>query len=104
MPVTGLPDRRIHRLCFSCRVWFHTHEGVLDWPRPTGPLSWLLVRIARALDDETKLRFYCTACHARTQEQAVSRRRWSLWSTVAFAALALAVWFVWWSGLLDEFL
>lgn len=104
MPVTGLPDRKLHHLCFGCRAWFHPHEGVLDWPRPTGPLSWLRIRTARAVDDDTQMRFFCLGCHAKLTAKPNSALIQTVFALIVAVVLAIGAFVAWRQGLLDSLL
>jgi hypothetical protein len=91
MPVEGLPDRKIHRLCWGCRRWFHLDEGVLDYPFAKGPMSMLLRAMARSMEDERKLRFYCTACHESESKAAVKREHAMKITLYLLACLMIAI-------------
>jgi hypothetical protein len=101
MPVDGLPDRKLHRLCIACRKWFWPEEGVLDYPFATGPLSWLQRRISVHLEDESRMRFYCRACHEAEAKRAEKRRKSTVSGMVALLAMIAAVWAAWALGLFD---
>jgi hypothetical protein len=101
MPVDGLPDRKLHRLCIACRRWFWPEEGILDFPFATGPMTWLLRRISVALDDESRMRFYCRACHEAEAKRAAIRRKSTLSGMIALLAIVAGVWIAWLLGLFD---
>ncbi len=104
MPVEGLPDRSKHRLCWRCQRWFLPHEGVIDYLPVRGPASFLLDRIARALEDDSRQRFFCDACHrSATSEQKRGKAsgRLALLASVVMAAALVALW---WFGVFDMLL
>lgn len=75
MPVEGIPDPQVDRLCRRCGKWFEPQEGSLVAPEVTGPLG--AMRAARATVDGSLLRFQCRRCtRIRRTTQAV------LWGTL----------------------
>jgi hypothetical protein len=60
MPVEGIPDPALHRLCRRCGKWFEIDEGALLAPEVTGPLG--AMRAMRASFDSSLLRFQCDRC------------------------------------------
>ena len=60
MPVEGIPDPQVHRLCRRCGKWFEPREGSLVAPEATGPLG--AMRALRASIDGSRLRFQCGRC------------------------------------------
>jgi len=71
MPITGHPNARVHRLCRRCQQWHQPWEGHYEWPRVTGPVSWLRITIAKQVEDDAVMVWVCDACktehHARRQ-------------------------------------
>jgi len=101
MPVTGLPDRKIHRLCWNCRCWFHLHEGILDFPPVTGPLSFLFSLSGRMLEDESKRRFYCLPCHEKVTIRAKHQRQTLQWTSIGMVVAGFVIYIVWAMGYLQ---
>ena len=62
MPITGLPNPHLHRLCRKCRRWHDQDEGSMCAPTIAGPLSFLRNLRATAMDDETVQYFICFPC------------------------------------------
>ena len=60
MPIEGMPDPQIHRICRRCGKWFEPEDGTLVAPEASGPLS--VMRAARASFDPSLLRFQCNRC------------------------------------------
>ena len=101
MPVAGLPNPTLHRLCRRCGRWHHLHEGSYVMPTASGPVSWLLHGYQRQVDPEALLRFVCHACQAPAGR---SRRSRLIASAALLAAGALLAWFILSRGLLDGLL
>jgi hypothetical protein len=83
MPIEGMPDPQLHRICRRCGKWFEPGEGTLLPPDVTGPMSWM--HAARASFDPSFLRFQCNRCTwiRRTRERV-------LWGAIlGLAALVL---------------
>jgi hypothetical protein len=83
MPVEGMPDTELHRICRRCRKWFEPHEGSMMPPEATGPFG-ASQRLRASLGDSSVLRFQCSRC---TKVRRVTQI--TLWS--AFAIIAIAV-------------
>ena len=61
MPVEGMPDTELHRICRRCQKWFFPEEGAYQSPEVTGPLG--AMQAARAAVGDTSLRrFQCHRC------------------------------------------
>jgi rubredoxin len=60
MPIEGMPDPQLHRICRRCGKWFEPEEGALMAPEATGPMG--AMRAARAPFDPSLMRFQCTRC------------------------------------------
>jgi hypothetical protein len=75
MPVEGMPDPTVHRICRRCGKWFDPAEGRLMAPEATGPMG--MMHAARASFDGSMLRFQCDRCTRirRNTERA-------LWATL----------------------
>lgn len=71
MPIEGMPDPQIHRICRRCGKWFEPSEGSSVTPDVTGPMGAL--RAARASFDGSLLRFQCNRCTwiRRTRERVI---------------------------------
>lgn len=103
MPVDGLPNPTLHRLCRRCGKWHHLHEGSYVMPPSSGPVSWLIHGYQRQVDPQKLLRFVCNAC----QEPAGTSRRMRLvGSLVLLVACALMAWLIYISNrdLFDPFI
>ena len=85
MPIDGLPDPAIHRLCLRCRRWHEPSEGVTVFPDgpdiPHDPISAVVVGLSHAMVPRTKERFICHACRRR--------RRLITWSIYGALVLVL---------------
>ncbi len=93
MPVDGLPNPTLHRLCRRCGKWHHLHQGSYVMPPASGPVSWLINGYQRQVDPQALLRFVCSDCQA----PAGSTRRQRLWSSLALLiASALMAGLAWW--------
>jgi hypothetical protein len=75
MPIEGMPDPEVHRICRRCGKWFEPGEGALMAPEATGPMG--AMRAARASFDPSLLRFQCNRC---TRSRRL--RGWWLWGTL----------------------
>ena len=62
MPIDGLPNPQIHRMCKRCRQWFNAHEVSMMWAPKTGLLTWVHVTMAENMDQHKELKAYCSAC------------------------------------------
>jgi hypothetical protein len=93
MPVDGLPNPTLHRLCRRCGKWHHLHEGSYVMPSSSGPVSWLISGYQRQVDPQALLRFVCSACQAPA---GPSRRQRLLASLAVLIASVLMAWLVWW--------
>lgn len=62
MPVSGFPDRSIHRICFRCHKWFEPGEGSLLRPEASGPLTAMHQLGESIAKGEPLLRFMCFRC------------------------------------------
>ena len=81
MPVQGLPDPKLHKLCYSCRKWHEPGEGEMFIP-DTSDLFEALWGLGRAkADDAPEIRFLCRRC---------SRISW-IATIVVFGILAVLV-------------
>ena len=98
MPIEGLADPKLHRLCVRCRKWFNPDEGVLDFPSATGPIGFIMGMSARVADDESKMKFYCLACHATRKKRKSS----ALTTILSLTAAAGAIGGLWYSGQLER--
>jgi hypothetical protein len=101
MPIVGLPNPQIHRMCKRCHQWFNVHEGALCWPPKTGLLTWVHVTMAEGMEHEKDLKFYCSPCQRLNQaDQARFAKaiRTSLISIVTVAVLGSLAWAL---GLVD---
>lgn len=88
MPVEGLPNPYLHRICRGCARWHHLHEGS-EVPR----LHWNLLRRALIDEPERKPLFWCAPCLAR-KESSRSKRRRSAVAAVVVGLAAVAAWFL----------
>jgi hypothetical protein len=98
MPVEGLPNPTLHRLCRRCGKWHHLHEGSYVMPSSSGPVSWLINGYHRHADPQAAQRFVCDSCQAPA---GPSRRQRLLASLALLAAFALVGWWLYSSGLID---
>ncbi len=101
MPVDGLPNPRIHRICRRCGKWHHQHEGSLEYPASTGPFSWLSQSYARHVDAEASMVFICSRCHRPSTTP--------LWlqALIAVAVLGMIAgggWWLWQQGVFSAWL
>lgn len=62
MPVVGVPNPELHRICRRCRKWFDPSEGTLVAPELTGPLSAMRATRTSIGQDASVLRFQCHGC------------------------------------------
>ena len=95
MPITGLPNPQIHRMCKRCQQWFDAHEGALHWPPKTGLLTWVHVTMAESIGQEKELKFYCPACHTlngKAEARFAKVFTQSLLIMAAIAGLAAIAW------------
>jgi len=70
VPIEGMPDPGVHRICRRCGQWFEAHEGTSMAPEVTGPLGYL--RAMRAGIDGSGMRFQCARCtRVRTLTQRI---------------------------------
>ena len=71
MPIEGIPDPQIHRICRRCGKWFEPEEGALVAPDGPGPLG--AMRAVRAAFDPSVMRFQCNRCTwvRRTRERVL---------------------------------
>ncbi len=99
MPVDGLPNPTIHRLCRRCARWHHLHEGSYIEPPAAGPVSWLLNSYQRHADPQAGQRFVCSACQV---PRGPARGQRLLGTIIGLAAGALVGWWLYASGLCDE--
>jgi hypothetical protein len=104
MPVTGIPDRSMHRLCYQCRCWFYPHEGVLDYPPVRGPLSFLFSLSRHFFEDESKRKFFCDACHQKITQRAQTGRKSVRWLIGSLIVLIIAAYIAWATGWLQSLL
>jgi hypothetical protein len=87
MPVEGLPDAAIHRLCSRCHKWHEPDEGVMVWP---DRFHWIreLRQVADAIGGDTsEMRFLCYRC--LRVRRLTTRIIWSVFFVVAAAALLI---------------
>lgn len=76
MPITGMPDPALHRICRRCQRWFEPTEGALQAPEVTGPLG-AMQALRAASGDRSVMRFQCARCtKVRRNTQLV------LWGTL----------------------
>lgn len=61
-PVSGMPDREVHRICRRCQKWYDAKDGALLPPEVGGPLSGLQAVRASMTNDASLLRFQCHRC------------------------------------------
>jgi len=99
MPVEGLPDPALHRLCRRCGTWYHLHEGSTDWPPVTGLISFIQVRSGQLLERTERMQFRCRGCFDEQARKSKSGRRSLL---IGLIMLALIVATCWWLGVFDE--
>ncbi len=92
MPVEGLPNPHLHRLCKRCGKWHHTHEGTVDWPPVTGLISWVQVRTGKLLDRTERMQFRCVACREQQVRSARAWRRSLITAVIMFAVLGVLAW------------
>jgi hypothetical protein len=104
MPIEGLPDRKLHRVCSVCRRWFWPNEGVLDWPFAHGPVGWLFRSLSVALDDESRMRFFCRECHEAAAKKAAKRRQMTSYTMLTGVIIAIVGFIAYATGLLDGLL
>jgi hypothetical protein len=83
MPIEGMPDPELHRICRRCGKWFEPGEGTFMAPEATGPIG--MMHAARASFDASFMRFQCNRCTwiRRTRERLI-------WGAL-FAFLALVL-------------
>jgi hypothetical protein len=65
MPIEGLPDPERHVACLRCLQWFETHEGRMVERTRYGAAGGIAAAI-RAAAGDSKLRFICARCEARS--------------------------------------
>ena len=95
MPISGLPNPQIHRLCKRCRQWFDAHEGFQCWPPKTGLLSWVHVTLSENTEQASEQKFFCNACQEKNGKDAarfIKGFKTIALTMVAIAAMAGAAW------------
>jgi hypothetical protein len=98
MPVSGLPNPAIHRLCRRCGKWHHVHEGSFEFATSAGPFSWIINAYRRNADPDAAQIFICSGC------TRPPRTPWWVQMLITVAILILAAAGAWWlysSGLID---
>jgi|GEM_PF-3507915 len=103
MPITGLPNPQIHRLCKRCRQWFDHHEGSLCWPPRTGLLSLVHGTLSESLDQEKEMKYYCEACQALNTKETVRFRKQTI-QGILVALVVGAVLILGWLIGIDQYL
>jgi hypothetical protein len=98
MPVDGLPNPTLHRLCRRCGKWHHLHEGSYVMPASSGPVSWLINGYHRHADPQAAQRFVCIPCQGPARAALWQRL---LASCALIAGSALLAWWLYAGGLLD---
>jgi hypothetical protein len=89
MPVEGLPNPHIHRLCKRCGRWFQLDEGSLAFPATRGPLKWIRVVAARFTEQDHLKKFFCFPCQ---ELQARAAQRW--WLSILIVILMFVAAFI----------
>jgi len=101
MPVEGLPNPTIHRLCRRCRRWHHLHEGSYEQVSSSGPFSWIINAYRRQADPDATMIFICTSCRRPPATPAWVQ---ALISLAIVLAAALGAWWLYASGAIDHLL
>lgn len=63
-PITGMPDREVHRICRRCQKWYDAKDGARMAPEVSGPLSGMQAMRASMTQDASLFRFQCHRCTA----------------------------------------
>lgn len=95
MPIEGLPNPQIHRMCKRCRQWFNVHEGAMRWPPKTGLLTWVHVTMAESMEQEKDVKFFCVACqelNAKDEARFTKALRQTCITVAVLAVVGLAAW------------
>jgi len=94
MPITGHPNARVHRLCRRCQQWHQPWEGHYEWPRVTGPMSWLRITIAKQVEDDAVMVWVCDACKTTLDARRQPLPIWlkSLLTLAMCGVIAAAAW------------
>ena len=77
------PDAEQDRVCIRCKQSFGPDQGVMVYPDPTGPLTFLRSLSVQLADDETAKRFVCHRCET-------TRHRIRVVKMAAFYAFSVA--------------
>lgn len=99
MPITGLPNPQIHRLCKRCRQWFDHHEVESCWPPKKGLLSFVHVTLAEGLDQFKEQKHYCHACQELNVKDEIRFRKQFTQGLIMFAIVLILIVIAWAVGL-----
>lgn len=101
MPISGLPNPQIHRLCKRCRQWFDHHEVTLCWPPKKGLLSFVHVTLAESVDQEKDQKHYCHACQELNAKDETRFRKQFVQGAVMLVIILVLIVIGWAIGLDD---
>jgi len=95
MPISGLPNPQIHRMCKRCRQWFNAHEVSMLWAPKTGLLTWVHVTMAENMEQKKELKAYCAACqelNVKDEQRFTKAFMQSLITIAVVSGLGLIAW------------
>jgi hypothetical protein len=95
MPITGLPNPQIHRMCKRCCQWFNYHEVELCWPPRRGMFSMIHGMLAENLDQVKEKKNYCAACQALNEKEELRFRKNLMRGMLSFFIILLAIIAAW---------